>query len=451
MTASTEPNTATPTWRAGVLYVVGHQRPDMDAIASALAFAWLLAQHGEGAVEAARIGPLPPQAQWALARFGVEPPPLLLSVAPTFAHVAVPVDALRPDAPLSAALPLMAGGATAAPVVDATGAAIGLITAASLASTLAGAGADYAAALARPCREVMGSPNSLPGDARIADYLPLLLRGDADEFLVVSGDLRYLGLARRADLLHPPRARLALVDHNELSQSVPGAEQAEIVIVLDHHRLGNAPTSQPIRFQVEPVGSTCTLVAECCLREGLNPPEPLMGLILCGVLSDTMVLRSPTTTDRDREVARFLAEALKTDWKALGEELLRSGLGMRARTAEATLDADRKQYVFGSRKVSIAQVEVAGFTELEERRDELLEALQALRGKEGLALAALLVTDIVAGRSRLLCVGEPPLLTALPFPRLTAFEWDLGEVVSRKKQLVPALIAVLEETPASGG
>jgi manganese-dependent inorganic pyrophosphatase len=244
---------------------------------------------------------------------------------------------------------------------------------------------------------------------------------------------------------------LALVDHNELAQSVPGAEQAEIVLVLDHHRLGNAPTAQPIRFQVEPVGSTCTLIAEYCGRDGLTPPKPLAGLMLCGILSDTMVLRSPTTTGRDREAVLFLSALLQSDWQTVGSELLQSGLGMHGRDAEAVLDADRKQYVLGSRKVTIAQVEVAGFGEMAERREEMLPALEALRGRESLALAALLVTDVVAGRSRMLCVGEPALLAAMPFSRVAPKEWDLGAIVSRKKQLVPALIALLEETPPSPG
>lgn len=451
MGAALETETGNVPWRAGVLYVVGHQRPDMDAIASALAYAWVLTQQGETAVEAARTGALPPQAQWALRRFQMDPPGLLLSVAPTFCHVSLPAQGLLPDAPLSAALPLIGAGAPAVPVIDADRKAVGLVTAASLATALASAGDGVGAALMRPCRDVMESPRSLPGDARIADYLPSLVRGEADEFLIEGADGRYLGLARRADLLHPPRARLALVDHNELAQSVPGAEQAEIVLVLDHHRLGNAPTAQPIRFQVEPVGSTCTLIAECCRREGMTPPMPLAGLMLCGILSDTMILRSPTTTDRDHEAIQYLSGLYGTDWQTLGSELLQSGLGMHGRDADAVLDADRKQYLLGARKVSIAQVEVAGFGEMDERSEELLPALEALRGRESLALAALLVTDVVAGRSRMLCVGEPALLAAMPFARVAPNEWDLGAIVSRKKQLVPALIAVLEETPPSAG
>jgi manganese-dependent inorganic pyrophosphatase len=438
-------------WRAGALYVVGHQRPDMDAIASALAYAWLLTQQGEVEVEAARAGPLPAQSVWALRRFGTKAPGLLISVAPTFAHVCRSGKSLAPEAPLAEALPLFGAGAAAVPVVDVEGMALGLVTSASLATALATAGEGYEAALTRSCSEVMEWPRRLPADARIADYLPSLLRLDADEFLVEGPDGRYVGTARRADLLHPTRARLALVDHNEPAQSVPGAEQAEIVLVLDHHRLGNAPTAQPIRFQVEPVGSTCTLVAELCRRDALTPPEPLLGLMLCGILSDTMVLRSPTTTDRDREIAAYLAARLQVDWEALGSELLQSGLGMHGRDAAVVLEADRKQYVLGSRRVTVAQVEAAGFGELEERRGELFVALEVSREREALSLAALMVTDVVAGRSRMLAVGEPALLAAMPFPRVGPNEWELGEIVSRKKQLVPALIALLEETPASGG
>jgi manganese-dependent inorganic pyrophosphatase len=214
--------------------------------------------------------------------------------------------------------------------------------------------------------------------------------------------------------------------------------------VLDHHRLGNAPTAAPILVVVDPVGSTSTLVAELCRARDLLPPPRIAGLLLSGVLSDTLTFRSLTTTERDRTAAGWLAERAGVETEPFGAELLNASPGLAGRTPAEILEADRKSYQMGGRAVSIAQVEVTLMQELPERREELLAALEALREREGLALACLMVTDVVTGRSRMLARGDSPLLAQLPFRRVDEGEWDLGPIVSRKKQLVPALVAVLE-------
>jgi manganese-dependent inorganic pyrophosphatase len=281
--------------------------------------------------------------------------------------------------------------------------------------------------------------------AWISDYRAVVLRSDADDFLVTDEAGRYVGVATRARILEPPRARLVLVDHNELSQAVAGADEAEILAVLDHHRLGNPQTAAPISFVVEPVGSTCTLVAEHCRRRELSPPAGLAGMMLSGILSDTLLFRSPTAVALDRSAAEWLAGLAGVDAARYGEELLRASPGLAGRDAGEIVDADRKRYEIGGKSISVAQVEVAGFQALAETRTALLEALRARRQSEGLALICLMITDVVAVQSRLLGQGEPRLLAALPFPRCGDREWDLGGMLSRKKQLVPALHDVLEE------
>jgi manganese-dependent inorganic pyrophosphatase len=438
-----EPNEHPP-WDPRALYVVGHQRPDTDAIAAALGYAWYLLATGEQSVVAARAGHTGAQTQFALQRFGVPPPRILTAVAPTFGHAARPHAALAAAAPLSQAIAHLAAGVRILPVLETAEQPLGVVTPIALARAHAAEG-GLAAALARPCREVLEAAPSFGARERISDHRAALLRSDADDFLVIDETGRYIGVATRARLLDPPRARLILVDHNELSQAVAGAEEAEIVAVLDHHRLGNAPTPTPIPFVVDPVGSTCTLVAERCRDAGLTPPADLAGVTLSGILSDTLLFRSPTTTERDRTAAAWLAEIAAVELDRYGEELLRAAPGLAARDAGEILEADRKVYEIGGRRLSIAQVEVAGIQELPHRRDDLLAALAEQRRREPLALACLMVTDVVAGQSRLLCQGETRILAALPFPRVGPHEWDLGPIVSRKKQLVPALHAVLEE------
>jgi manganese-dependent inorganic pyrophosphatase len=431
-------------WDPGITYVVGHQRPDTDAIGSALGYAWFLAATGTEGVAPARAGYPSAQTTFALQRFGVDPPRLLPAAAPTFATVMQPQASVAPDAPLSAAVAQLGAGARVVPVVDATGLPLGVVTPIALLRAYA-APPGQGDAKATTCRAVMAAAPSFSARAWISDYRAVVLRSDTDDFLVVDDAGHYLGLATRARILEPPRARLILVDHNELSQAVAGADEAEIVAVLDHHRLGNPETAAPISFVVEPVGSTCTLVAEHCRQRNLPPPAGLAGVMLSGILSDTLRFRSPTTVDRDRAAAEWLAGLAGVDAAQYGEELLRASPGLAGRDPGEIVDADRKRYEMGGKSISIAQVEVTGFQALPETRGPLLEALDARRQREGLALICLMVTDVVSVRSCLLCRGEPRILVALPFPRSGDAEWDLGGMVSRKKQLVPVLHDLLEE------
>ena len=161
--------------------------------------------------------------------------------------------------------------------------------------------------LASPCLST--TDRDVPvfrSEERVRDVRPLALRGMHDDFPVVDEEGSYIGVVQKADLLAPRQIRLALVDHNEAGQAVPGLEEAEIIAVLDHHRLANLPTPAPIRFRVDPVGSCSTLAIEEALDANLTPPPGLCGMMLSGILSDTLMLRSPTTTDRDRAAAAHL-------------------------------------------------------------------------------------------------------------------------------------------------
>jgi manganese-dependent inorganic pyrophosphatase len=428
-------------WDARATYVVGHQRPDTDAIAAALGYAWYLSALGQTAVVAARAGHVGPQAAFALERFGQDPPRLLLDVAPTFGHAAAPEEGVAPEDPLTVAMARLSTGVRVTPIVDAARRPLGVVMPMALARAFAaGAGARGLV-----CRDAAEPAPTFATRERISDHRSALLRRGADDFIVTDEEGRYLGMATRSGILAPPRARLILVDHNELSQAVASAEEAEIAAVLDHHRLGNPPTASPIPFLVEPVGSTCTLVAEQCRRSALDPPPGVAGMLLSGVLSDTLVFRSPTTTDRDHRAAEWLQQCVGRDLAGFGEELLRAAPGLAAREPQEIVNADRKSYEMSGRSVSIAQVEVATLVEIPPCRDELLAALEDLREREAQALVCLMVTDVVAGCSRLLCRGERRLVAALPFARAGDGEFDLAGIVSRKKQLVPALYAAIED------
>ena len=438
------PKERTDAWDPKMTYVIGHQRPDTDAIASALGYAWYLSAAGEPNVVAARAGQPGEQAVFALKRFEQTSPHLLSGVAPTFGHVAQEQSYVLPESPLPFAMQRVAEGARVIPIVDADGRPSGIVTPLALARAYT-APMNVTQMLAQRCQAIAEPPVAFCDRDRISDHRSALLRSETDDFVIVSDQGEYIGVATRRKILEPPRARLILVDHNELSQAVADAEEAEVVGVLDHHRLGNAPTSLPIPFVVEPVGSTSTLVGEHCQSHHLNPPPGLAGMLLSGILSDTLVFRSPTTTDRDIAIADWLAKLANVEARVYGEELLRAAPGLSARAAEDVLETDRKAYVMGGQSISIGQVEVTGLQELPNRRAELVALLQETRQREGLALMALMVTDIVTSRSHMLAAGDNWIMTALPFNRIAEGEYDLEDMVSRKKQLVPTLSAILEE------
>ncbi len=432
----------TDRWDPEITYVIGHQRPDTDSIASAMGYAWFLNSTGRK-VTAARAGQPGDQAVFALQRFQQTPPLLLTGVAPTFGHCVRSQSTVSPDASLPAAMSRVAEGDRVVPLVNSEGKPVGVVTPLALARAYT-APTNITTILAQPCFSIAEFPAVFNASDRISDHRTQLLRSEIDDFLVVSDTGRYLGIATRSRILQPPRAKLVLVDHNEISQAVPDAEEAEIVAVLDHHRLGNQPTAAPIPFVVDPVGSTSTLVSELCRDHKLQPPKGLAGMLLSGILSDTLVMRSPTTTDRDKEMVQWLAQLAEVDPDIYGEELLRAAPGLTERNIDVIIDSDRKNYQMGDSAVSIGQVEVTGLEGLNQRRVELLKILAERRKQENLALIGLMVTDVVTGKSHLLCQGDNSILTALPFTRVNDGEFDLEDMVSRKKQLVPTLHAVLD-------
>lgn len=258
--------------------------------------------------------------------------------------------------------------------------------------------------------------------------------------VVEAGTRRLMGVFSKSDLVDPPRTRLSLVDHNEFSQAVEGVEEAKVVEILDHHRLsGDLVTRDPVRFINEPVGSSSTIVARRFREKGLEP-DPAVALCLCaGLISDTLNLTSPTTTDVDRDVLRWLASLAGVDADQFAEGFFASGSLLLHADAQAIVGTDRKEFHEDGVFLSLSQVEETSFKGLDERRGELLEELERLRHDNQYSLCAILVTDIRRHDSVLLAVGQEPLLCKLPFTRTGVNEFSATGVVSRKKQLFPAV------------
>ena len=265
-------------------------------------------------------------------------------------------------------------------------------------------------------------------------------------FPVLNSEGQMVGILSKTDFLKTVTHKLILVDHNELSQAVQGADEVEIIEIIDHHRIGALATQQPILFRNEPVGSTSTIVADCFVRQGVEMPREIAGLLLAGVVSDTLNLTSPTTTTRDVEILKKLEELAQVNAREFTEKLFASGSLLTLKPAPQAITTDCKEYAEHHIKFSVAQIEEIGFEQFWKRKDELLAALEVYRDKRAYHFSVLLVTDVTTQSSLLLVVGDEKFIKRIDYPRLELGIYELRDVVSRKKQLLPYLTHCLRET-----
>lgn len=272
---------------------------------------------------------------------------------------------------------------------------------------------------------------------------PLLHKSPSRSLPVVGDDGRLLGIISENDLLHEPNIQVSLVDHNELSQAVEGVENYRIREIIDHHKIGAIPTKNPITFINRPVGSTSTQVANLYREKHVPIPDDIARLLLCGILSDTLILQSATTTDVDREAADYLSMITDLDVQQLGREVVSAGSHIGSRSPSEVLNQDLKEFSEaadgGEIKYTASQIEVDDPNEFLERKDEFLAELEMLRRSHGCLFSVLLVTDITKLSSLMLIASEPKFLPFVNFPKKDENLYYLKDVVSRKKQLIPLL------------
>jgi manganese-dependent inorganic pyrophosphatase len=291
----------------------------------------------------------------------------------------------------------------------------------------------------------------LNADARIADTRKKFAQNSPHAMMVTSEDGTLLGILTKSDLLRPVPTRLVLVDHNELTQAVPGADEVTITEIIDHHRLAPMATPQPILFLNEPVGSTCTIIADLFRRHGLTPGANLAGLMMSGLISDTLLLQSPTSTPKDAEVLAWLESHADIKGKALAQLIFSSGSVILASPPEKVVRSDFKIYDEDGVRFAVSQVEELGFDNFWQHAKEIAKALADLRADEKLAFACLLVTDINTQNSLMLVKGDVEVIRRISYAHVEQDEiFDLPGVVSRKKQLIPYLTGLLKEMGADG-
>ncbi len=296
---------------------------------------------------------------------------------------------------------------------------------------------------------VRSSIQTLPANMPIEDARQQIVRSSQVIFPVLD-DQELIGVLSKSDLINPPQHQLVLVDHNEIAQAVEGAEDADIIEVLDHHRVGGSlKSTHPIRFYMEPVGSTCTMVARMFNESTIKPHSSIALCMATGIISDTLFLRSPTTTDTDREMLDWLQQFCKVDLKQYADEFFQVGSALRTCTPQEVVCEDCKEFDESGRRFSISQIEETGFELFWERKSELTAALLQYATEQKLEFAALLVTDITTDGSLLLMSAEPEGWEEINFPNVEDRLYQLDGVVSRKKQLLPLIISLLEFSPVN--
>jgi manganese-dependent inorganic pyrophosphatase len=298
--------------------------------------------------------------------------------------------------------------------------------------------------LAAPCSALMESdPLTVTREDLLGDVSEQVKEIHYGAAVVVDSARLPVALVTRSDLVGPAPRRVILVDHAEQAQSVAGVEQAEIMEILDHHHIGSIETRVPVTATFDPVGSTATLVVERFRQNGMEPSHATAMLLLGAVLSDTVILNSPTTTDRDHSVTQYMERVLALDASELGREMFEATADVSEVPAEEIVSRDAKEYqLLSGQTICIAQVEVVG-KGLLDRRLELLEAMRRERERRHLHLYALMITDVMSKGTDLLVAGDVGAVARTFGVAAEDSTIELPGVMSRKKQVAPRLLGML--------
>lgn len=280
------------------------------------------------------------------------------------------------------------------------------------------------------------------------DYVDAIsdkLRDSGIKSLPVVKDGKLVGVITGTDMLKKKRSRLIMMDHNEMSQAIDGAEVAEIMEIVDHHRLGTIKTINPVHFYAKPIGSTCTLVYQLYKASGIDIPQKIAMLLLGGILSDTVIMKSPTTTMDDHAAISDLQDICKLDAKQYGVDIFSSTNSLSSKTSAQIIGGDFKIFEEHGRRVGISQVETVTLQELDSIKASLTEELHSVKAQNKLDWMMILVTDIIKEESVLITTGFDAAENIFSYKRLSKNSFFLPGILSRKKQLLPEVLRILEE------
>ena len=275
-------------------------------------------------------------------------------------------------------------------------------------------------------------------DDFLDDVRDVIFQSRYRSYPILDADGRAVGTLSRYHLVRPNRKRVVLVDHNEISQSLPGLDQAELVGIIDHHRRGDVQTGYPVYMRNEPVGSSTTIVATMFQENGIMPGAQLAGLMAAAIVSDTVMFKSPTATPRDRRIAERLARIAGLDLEELGKEVFSAGSA--EKPARDLLLTDYKEFHLAEHRLAISQITTLDSARLVERREEFLKEMADIKKKNKYDFVLLMITDVLKEGTELIFLGdEDAIRQAFGVSKVKDNHVFLKGVMSRKKQVVPAM------------
>ena len=287
---------------------------------------------------------------------------------------------------------------------------------------------------------------------QLRDYLddikPLMVQKKYRDFPVSDSEGRFLGFLSRRCLIKSSKKQVILVDHNEKSQAVDGIEQAEVLEIIDHHRIGNLETMGPVFFRNQPVGCTATIIYQMYEETLTKLSKETAGLLCSAIISDTLMFRSPTCTTLDEYAARQLSHIAQVDIKDLAEEMFNAGSNIKSKSTEDIILTDFKQFTVGDSKFGVGQLNSMNEEEIKTLSEIIPQALDQVRIKQNLEYLYFMITNILDESTQLYCSGTGAkgiVRNAFDLTDDLLEEVYLKGVVSRKKQLVPTLVAALQQ------
>ena len=267
------------------------------------------------------------------------------------------------------------------------------------------------------------------------------------DFPIVDKDDNYIGMISRRNLLNLKRKQVIMVDHNEESQAVDGIDHAEILEIIDHHRLGTLETMSPVFFRNQPLGCTATIMYQMYQERGVEIPKKIAGLLCSAIISDTLMFRSPTCTAIDKSAAEHLAQIAGIDIEDLAIDMFSAGSNLGSRTAEEIFYQDFKRFDVGNVEFGVGQINSMNAVELEEIREKLIPYLPVAHRESGLNMIFFMLTNIIKESTELLCYGpnsDTLVKEAFQLPD-DGDSYELKGLVSRKKQLIPSLAGMIQQ------
>ena len=270
------------------------------------------------------------------------------------------------------------------------------------------------------------------------------------DFPVLDENNNYVGMISRRNLINLRKKQLILVDHNEESQTVDGIEYADILEIIDHHRIGTLQTLEPVLFRNQPVGCTSTIIYQIYRENDVEIPKNIAGLLMAAIVSDTLMFRSPTCTEVDRRAAENLSKICGIDIEEFASDMFAAGSDLSSKEPKEVFEQDMKKFEVSDIHFSVSQINSMNAIELKEIKEKLVPYLEEAFPSLGLDMAYVMLTNIVREGTELLCFGERAREIARQAFQLQESEGDvkLKGLVSRKKQLIPSLAAVLQQGSA---